>query len=59
MTNFYAIHSSAVARELMRRGFRMIDVVPNKKKPSFSVYRFEDSIELQMALMEIFDRKDK
>lgn len=37
----------------------MIDVVPNKKKPSFSVYRFEDSVELQMALMEIFDRKDK
>lgn len=55
----YAIHSSRISRELQNRGFVLIKVEPNKKKPQFSVYHFEDTVELQSTLTEIIQRKRK
>ncbi len=55
--NTYGIHSAAVAHELMFKGFKLIKVEPNKKKPQFSVYHFEDTVELQLTLTKILERR--
>ena len=53
--NTYGVHRGAIAHELMKRGFQLLKVEPNKKKPQFSVYHFEDSLEFQLALTEILN----
>lgn len=57
--NTYGVHSGRMARELLNRGFNLVKVEPNKKKPQFSVYHFEDTLELQYAITEIIQRKRK
>ena len=46
-----------VARQLEARGFRIIKIAPNKKKPQFNVYYFYDTLELHNALNEILDSR--
>lgn len=57
MTNYYAIHSASIARELVRKGFELRKVAPNRKNNNFSVYYFDDGVDFQKALIEIFDRR--
>ena len=52
----YGVHSARMMRELIHRGFELIKVEPNKKKPQFSVYHFEDSLELQKTISEIIQK---
>lgn len=58
MSKTYAIHNASIARELMRRGFELLEVAPNRKNPQFSVYYFKDGVEFQKTLIEIFDRRN-
>ena len=36
--------------ELVRQGFDVVNVVPNRENPDFNVFMFEDSEELYKAL---------
>lgn len=53
MKPFFAIYKAKIAHELMRRGFELKKIAPNKNKSNFSVYYFEDTVELQRALAEL------
>lgn len=55
--NLYPIFMIGVARQLEARGFRIIKIAPNKKKPQFNVYYFYDTLELHNALNEILDSR--
>lgn len=51
--NLYAIFMPKIARALELRGFPVVKMAPNYKRPQFWVYYFEDSVELRQALSEI------
>lgn len=55
----YPIFMRQVALKLEKRGFKLLKIEPNKKKPQFNVYYFEDTIGLHNALVEIAARKNK
>lgn len=44
------IYSKRVALELRNKGFKIIKTVPNKYKPQFDAYIFENTQALQDAL---------
>jgi predicted CoA-binding protein len=46
-----------VARALQEKGFKIIKVKPNDKKPQYSVYMFEDTPAFQEALSEILSNR--
>lgn len=48
--NIKIIYSKRIALELRKRGFRIIKTVPNKYKPQFDSYIFENTQELQEVL---------
>lgn len=52
-TNIKKIFSKRLARELRFKGFVIVGTEPNKYKPQFDVYLFEDTEELHRALSEI------
>ena len=53
MMNLYPIFMRRVAFRLEKMGFKVVKIQPNKKKPEYNVYYFEDTIELHRALIEI------
>lgn len=53
----YAVFMQWVAFQLEKRGFRIIKMRPNRKKPEYNIYYFEDTMELHKALMEITQNK--
>lgn len=55
--NLYPIFMNTVAYKLERMGFKIIKIAPNKKKPQFNVYYFEDTLALHKALHQILDKK--
>jgi hypothetical protein len=55
----YPIFMRRVAFRLEMRGFKVIKISPNKKKPQFNVYYFEDTKELHDALFEVTRDKKK
>lgn len=48
-----AIRSRKVAFQLRKMGFKIIGTSPNRFKPEFDVYIFENTPELQEALNEV------
>lgn len=52
----YPIFMNTIAFKLERMGFKVIRIAPNKKKPQFNVYFFEDTIALHEALHKILDK---
>ena len=48
----YTIYMQRVANQLEARGFRVVTIEPNKRHPSYFVWKFEDSVELRDALKE-------
>lgn len=52
-TNIKKIFSKRLARELRFKGLCIVGVEPNKYKPEFNVYLFEDTPELQRAMSEV------
>lgn len=45
----FTVYMPYFAAELRKKGFKIIKVVPNEKKPQFDAYIFEDTPELQRA----------
>ena len=45
-----------LAFKLERMGFKVIKIAPNKKKPQFNVYFFEDTLELHEAVHTLLDK---
>ena len=46
----YIIYMPRVAAALREFGFKIIKVSPNRKKPQYDVYWFEDTPELHAAI---------
>lgn len=57
--NLYPIFMRRIAFRLEMRGFKVIKVEPNKKRPQYNVYYFEDTKELHDALFEVARNKNK
>ncbi len=57
--NLFPVFMPQIAIKLEKRGFKLIKIAPNKKKPQFNVYYFEDTVELHTALTEIIARRNK
>ena len=47
------IFSKQLAYELRLRGFKILGIEPNRKKPQLDVYIFQESKELETAMGEI------
>ena len=45
----YPIFSRKIAYELEKQGFKVIKIAPNKKKPLFMVYYFNETFEIRAA----------
>ena len=52
-TKIKKVFSKRLARELRFKGLCIVGVEPNKYKPEFNVYLFEDTPELQRAFSEV------
>lgn len=48
--NTKTIYSRRIAYELRKMGFKIVKTSPNKYKPEFDTYLFEDTPELQEAI---------
>lgn len=57
--NLYPIFMRRVAFRLEKRGFKVIKIEPNKKRPEYNVYYFEDTLELHNALAEVAKSKQR
>ena len=49
----YRIYTKRIAYELRKQGFKFLGTDINENFPQFLVYLFEDTPELQKALVEI------
>ena len=47
------VTDARVARKLLKRGFVVIDIKPNKSNPDKSVFIFENTDEFKVALEEV------
>jgi len=54
---YYPVHMRWVAFALEKRGFPIMKIMPNKKKPEFNVYFFEDTLDFHKALIEVSQKK--
>lgn len=52
----YTIFMQKIANELESRGFPVVKIAPNKKKPNYVVYLFEDTVEFRRTLNEILHK---
>ena len=52
----YAIFSRRIVVELEKRGFKVVKIGPNRKKPGFKVYYFEETPELRQAAQELISK---
>lgn len=50
MEKTYKVFTLKLADKLRKQGFRIVDVQPNKDKPWFNVYCFENTAELRAAI---------
>lgn len=55
--SLYPVFMQPIAFQLEQRGFPIRSIQPNKAKPQFNVYYFEDTIEFHAALIEIIQRR--
>ena len=46
----YIIYMPRVAAALRELGFKIVKVMPNRKKPQYDVYWFEDTIKFREAI---------
>lgn len=54
--NYYKIFNGKLASELRKKGFWIVAVEPNLKKPWLNVFCFEDTAEFRQALTEITNK---
>lgn len=55
--HLFSIFMPRVAAQLQEKGFKLIKTEVNKKNPKFLVYKFEDTPELQLALIEVLRKE--
>ncbi len=53
----YPIFSRKIAYELEKQGFKVIKIAPNKKKPQFMVYYFNETVELRAAAQALIQKQ--
>ena len=53
----YTVYMPWLARALQIRGFKIVQVIPNKNNPDVAVYQFTDSVALQEAIYEIVKKR--
>jgi hypothetical protein len=46
-----------IAAALRKQGFKILEVIPNEKKPQFDAYVFEDCPKFRKAFSEIVNNK--
>ena len=56
-TNTFIVYMPKIAAALRKRGFRILEVIPNDKKPQFDAYVFEDCPEFRKVFSEIVNNK--
>ena len=49
-TKLYIIYMPRIAAALRELGFKIVKVTPNKRKPQYDVYWFEDTPEFRAAI---------
>lgn len=49
----YIIFMPRIANKLESMGFPVVKMEPNKKKPQYMTYYFQDTLEFRQALREI------
>lgn len=49
------IYKGSIARELLRKGYRIIDVKPNKEQPLATVFIFKNETGLLKELEELIN----
>ena len=57
MENYFIIYSQKYAQELVRLGFIIEKIEPNRSRPAHSVYFFKDTPALQLALAKFLPKK--
>ncbi len=53
----YPIFSRRIAYQLEKMGFKLIKIAPNRHKPNFQVYYFEDTVALHNAAQTLIQKK--
>ena len=48
-----------MARTLLKRGFKVIDIKPNRANPIASIFVFENTDEFQIAFAEVMEEMKK
>ena len=56
-TNTFVVYMPKIAAALRKQGFKILEVIPNEKKPQFDAYVFEDCPEFRKAFSEIVNHK--
>lgn len=56
-TKTFIVYMPRIAAELRKKGFQILEVIPNIKKPQFDAYVFEDCPDFRKAFSEIVNHK--
>lgn len=51
--NNYIVFSKRLAKDLMKKGYELLEQQPNKFKPQYNVYFFKDTEEIRESVKEI------
>ena len=52
----FVVYMPRIAVELRKKGFKILKVIPNEKKPQYDAYIFEDSTSFREAFTTIAQR---
>ena len=55
--NTFIVYMPKIAAALRRQGFKILEVIPNEKKPQFDAYVFEDNPNFREAFSKIVKNK--
>lgn len=55
--SLFTIFSPRIAATLKNRGFNLVKIEPSKKNPNKVVYMFENTLNFQIALQKLLEKK--
>lgn len=53
----FVVYMPKIAAALRQQGFKILEVIPNEKKPQYDAYVFEDCPEFRKAFSNIVKQK--
>lgn len=59
MMTLFPVFSRKVAYALEMKGFKVVNIAPNRKREGFKVYYFEETLALRRAAQEIIQEIKK